>query len=187
MHSIVSEEIATPVTRLAITFVDKDSFSRLQSAHLKLDDFVSLANNSKPSSALSVMSHAYLCELNRVLSDVVLGYIPDILAPAQTTKESQYTAYAVWEDMTQNHTGLVDQGAELSYDPLPVDAQHLLVVVQKGFLYHLADSKDNFKQFVLACIRCMDRFNCDLSQLNQLYLQLQLSEAPFELLRCRIQ
>lgn len=186
MHSIGSE-VAACSTQISVTFVDQDSFKRLQSTHFKMEDFAKLVRSGKPSTALSVMSHAYLAELNRLISDLVLGRIEDYQAPVQTPKEIQYTTYAVWEDMTQSLPTCALEPPELCYDALPLDAQSLLIVVQKGFLYHLAGNKDNYKQFVLACIGCMDRFNCDLSQLNQLYLQLQLSDAPFELLRCRIQ
>jgi hypothetical protein len=199
MHLPSSEVTSGPVA-FSITFVDRDNFTRLQSAHFKMEDFVTVVRSGKPSSQLSVMTHAYLCELNTRLSELVLGQNLPSFGPNQSTKEAQYTEFSVWDDMTRPRMECEVMGDsllsrsltpqkphELCYDALPVDGQNLLIVVQQGFLYHLADSKDNYKQFVLACIRCMDRFNCDLSQLNQLYLQLQLSEAPFELLRCRIQ
>lgn len=181
-----SEVISTPL-RVSITFVDRDSFVRLQSPHFKMDEFVTLVHSARSSESLSVMSHAYLAELNTRLSELVLGSSFCFSGPAQTPREAKYTAFAVWQDMTVSCEDFSEKTPELCYDALPVDGQNLLIVVQKGFLYHLADNKDNYKKFVLACIRCMDRFNCDLSQLNQLYLQLQLTEAPFELLRCRIQ
>lgn len=182
-----TSEVTSSSTEFSVTFVDRDSFNRLQSSHFKMDDFVRLVRSRKPSSGLSVMSQAYLCELNVKLAELTsLGYNEYILRPPQSPVEIKYTEFAVWEDMTCGPT-TAGEPSELCYDALPVDGQNLLIVVQKGFLYHLADNKNNYKQFVLACIRCMDRFNCDLSRLNRLYLQLQLSEAPFELLRCRIQ
>lgn len=183
--SIVSEN---KVPQVNITFVDAANFERLQSAHFKMQDFKDVIRQGSSSSAMSVMTLSYLISLNNYLSEIALGRRSELRQLALTANESHYTEFAVMQDMTTPSPPLyLGEQAKLCYDTLPVDDHSLIIVVQKGFLNHLADNKDNYREFVLACIRCMDRFNCDLSQLNHLYLQLQLTAAPFELLRCRIQ
>lgn len=183
--TIVSENKAPQVN---ITFVDAANFNRLQSAHFKMQDFKDVVRQAKANTAMSVMTLAYLIELNNHLSEIVIGQNRVLCQLALTENERTYTEFAVLQDMTTPASPhYLGEQAKLCYDTLPLDDHSLIIVVQKGFLNHLADNKDNYREFVLACIRCMDRFNCDLSQLNQLYLQLQLTAAPFELLRCRIQ
>ena len=180
-------EASEPVQRIGITFVDAANFNNLQSQHFKMAEFPELIWSGARQDALSVMTHAYLAELNNYLSELVIGVLPISTHHVPLSeREKDYARFAVQGDMTANCLPLGDT-QKLSYDTLPIDGQTLIVVVQKGFLNHLADSKDNYRAFVLACIRCMDRFNCDLSQLNQLYLRLQLTSAPYELMRCRIQ
>lgn len=176
-----------PVQRIGITFVDAANFNNLQSQHFKMAEFPELIWSGARQDALSVMTHAYLVELNNYLSELVIGTTPISHHLALSEREKEYTRFAVHGDMTEECYAQLGDTQKLSYDTLPIDGQTLIVVVQKGFLNHLADSKDNYRAFVLACIRCMDRFNCDLSQLNQLYLRLQLTSAPYELMRCRIQ
>lgn len=176
-----------PVQRIGITFVDAANFNNLQSQHFKMAEFPELIWSGVRQDALSVMTHAYLVELNNYLSELVIGSTPISTHVPLSEREKNYTRFAVQGDMTAEHCVPLGDTQKLSYDTLPIDGQNLIVVVQKGFLNHLADSKDNYRAFVLACIRCMDRFNCDLSQLNQLYLHLQLTSAPYELMRCRIQ
>lgn len=184
-----NENVECDITKqLKVIFVDAANFNNLQSQHFNLVEFPALIHNGTRKDALSVMTHAYLIELNSYLSDLVFGHICDSIYIPLSQRESDYTKFAVRGDMSPTEAcALSDEAQKLSYDTLPIDAQTLIVVVQKGFLNHLADSKDNYRAFVLACIRCMDRFNCDLSRLNQLYLRLQLTSAPYELMRCRIQ
>jgi hypothetical protein len=176
-----------PVQQIGITFVDAANFNNLQSQHFKMAEFPELIWGGARQDALSVMTHAYLVELNNYLSELVVGNIQISTHVPLSEREKEYTRFAVQDDMKGECCVPLGDTQKLSYDTLPIDGQTLIVVVQKGFLNHLADSKDNYRAFVLACIRCMDRFNCDLSQLNQLYLRLQLTSAPYELMRCRIQ
>ena len=169
---------------LEIAFITKDLFVRLQSARFELDEFLKAVKQSQTPSVMSTMTHAYLNHLNNKLSELVLGQQRVYPGPAITERERKYTEDAVMADMVQE---CPTEQSQLCYDTVPVDGNKLLVVVHKGFLNHLASSKDNYEQFVLACIRCMDRFNCDLSQLNHLYLLLKFVGATHELLRCRIQ
>lgn len=176
---------------LKFQFVDRKNFDRLQSGHFQLKDFEDLVCKNT-SDKVSVTTQAYLSYLNKMLSEQVLGLDLHYDPPAQAPHELEYTHSAVWQDMTvlENYRDDVAVDTDpslLCYDTIPISDQRLLIVVGDGFLYHLASNKDNYIQFILACIRCMDRFNCDLSQLNKLYLQLRLSGAPYELLRCRIQ
>lgn len=179
--------VSEPTQQISITFVDAANFNNLQSQHFKMAEFPTLIWGGARQDALSVMTHAYLVELNNYLSELVIGSNPISSHIPLSEREKDYICFAVQGDMTEEHCVPLGDTQKLSYDTLPIDGQNLIVVVQKGFLNHLADSKDNYRAFVLACIRCMDRFNCDLSQLNQLYLRLQLTSAPYELMRCRIQ
>lgn len=195
MLETVESDIASPLlagysdTALRVTFIDHSNFVRLQSMHFTLEDFPKLIHEGKKTDKLSVMSQAYLSQLNVFLSEVVLGQLIALPTPAQSEKEKQYTLYSVTSDLLC--PGYVEVASsdtqKLCYDTLPVDSRSLVVVVQQGFLNHLANNKDSYTQFVLDCIRCMDRFNCDTSQLNKLYLNIRLTGAPYELLRCRIQ
>ena len=184
--SNVGEDVSCSSGRetMEIVFVTQDLFVRLQSAHFKLDEFVKAVKLSQTPSVMSTMTHAYLSHLNNKLSELALGQQCFYPGPAITERERKYIEDAVMADMTQE---CPTEQSQLCYDTVPVDGNKLLVVVHKGFLNHLAGSKDNYEQFVLACIRCMDRFNCDLSQLNHLYLLLKFVGATHELLRCRIQ
>lgn len=167
-----------------IAFVTQDLFVRLQSANFKLDEFIKAVKLSQTPSMMSTMTHAYLSHLNKKLSKLVLGKQWLYPGPAITERERKYIKDAVKADMVQE---CPTEQSQLCYDTVPVDGNKLLVVVHKGFLNHIAGSKDNYEQFVLACIRCMDRFNCDLSRLNHLYLLLKFVGATHELLRCSIQ
>lgn len=175
---------------LKFQFVDRKNFNRLQSTHFQLKDFETLVCKNT-SDKVSVTTQAYLAYLNKLLNEQVLSVDLHYDPPAQAPHEVEYTHSAVWQDMTMMESyrvAAVDTDPSLlCYDTIPINDHGLLIVVGDGFLYHLASNKDNYIQFILACIRCMDRFNCDLSQLNKLYLQLRLSAAPYELLRCRIQ
>lgn len=188
MYAEIAAEPSSLNNYLQITFVDAANFERLQSHHFNMAEFVPLIHQQKHKNVLSVMTHAYLIELNHYLSDLLFGFPRGLNQVSLSEREAEYTRYAVSTDMvTPDYLDSCVGETKLFYDTLPIDSHSLIVNVQKGFLNHLADSKDNYREFVLACIRCMDRFNCDKSQLNQLYLQHQLSSAPFELLRCRIQ
>lgn len=175
---------------LKFQFVDRKNFNRLQSAHFQLKDFETLVCKNT-SDKVSVTTQAYLAYLNKLLREQVLSVDLHYDPPAQAPHEVEYTHSAVWQDMTTlyncNDIAVDTDRSLLCYDTIPINDHGLLIVVGDGFLYHLASNKDNYIQFILACIRCMDRFNCDLSRLNKLYLQLRLSGAPYELLRCRIQ
>ena len=192
MHLVTSPSMGrecAPNT-LKFQFVDRKNFNRLQSTHFQLKDFENLVCKNT-SDKVSVTTKAYLAYLNKLLNEQVLGVDLHYDPPAQAPHEVEYTRSAVWQDMaTLDHwdvTAVDTDRSLLCYDTIPINDHGLLIVVGDGFLYHLASNKDNYIQFILACIRCMDRFNCDLSQLNKLYLQLRLSGAPYELLRCRIQ
>ena len=192
MHLVTNPSIGrewAPNT-LNFQFVDRRNFNRLQSAHFQLKDFENLVCKNT-SDKVSVTTQAYLTYLDKLLNEQVLSVDLHYDPPAQAPHEVEYTHSAVWQDMTvleSYRVAAVDTDPSLlCYDTIPINDHGLLIVVGDGFLYHLASNKDNYIQFILACIRCMDRFNCDLSQLNKLYLQLRLSGAPYELLRCRIQ
>ena len=175
---------------LKFQFVDRKNFNRLQSTHFQLKDFENLVCKNT-SDKVSVTTQAYLAYLDKLLNEQVLSVDLHYDPPAQAPHEVEYTHSAVWQDMTMldncDDTAVDTDRSLLCYDTIPINDHGLLIVVGDGFLYHLASNKDNYIQFILACIRCMDRFNCDLSRLNKLYLQLRLSGAPYELLRCRIQ
>lgn len=191
---------ATPVAQqgVNVVFIDADSFhNKLQSTKFTIHDYVQMVLQRKRHPSVSALTFGYFLQLNDFLQLNVLMQSNVVLdmserAPTLTAAELNYVKDSVLMDLTQpsgTYLQAESQNTEtkVSYDTLPLDGQTVVVVVQKGFANHLADSKDNFRGFVLACIRCMDSFNCDKTQLNQLYLSLQMTAAPFELLRISIQ
>lgn len=182
----VSYQDSNRAHRLQLTFIDEPNYKRLQGVHFTLDDFTQVLEENAMKDRMALLTLAHIQFMNQRLTDLIFGKTWDVPRVALSSRETDYVEETVTEFLVQYGDEDCQPERPLCFDTVFIGNSNLLVVVKRGFLNYLAETKDNFKQFVLACIRCSDRFNCDKSQLNKLYLQLQLSDAPYELLRCRI-
>ena len=160
------------------SFIDKDTYLALKNSKnsLPLDKFKGLTtSDSEVIKRLSPSLKSYLIELNASINYALHG------------------EQVIFDNPQDGQTELVKDflNAEESldsafYEILPIDNENMLVVVSRGFLYHLTQSKDALLQFILACLGCLDRFNCTSLQLNRLYLRLLYVQGYHLLIKARV-
>lgn len=164
-----------------LTFVDRKSFKNLQSRDFKITDFVKVVSNfSEQHSAISSMTQEYMRYLNNRMYYILFGINLDYGRIVETA-DSNYI-----KDLF--YTNLVNEYAapDVFYEILPVSDTEYLVVLENGFLNYLTSTKSASEEFVLACLRCIDQFKCDKSQLTRLYLNLRLIPDYSKLLAIRV-
>lgn len=149
-------------------FIDRQTYSALnENRHVSVvGDFCDIWHkDTKACKQLSEASFEYITFIDKTLKKVLLGEICSVIG--KETLNSNYL-----EQQAKSY--LNDQSAENTsfYEIQLIDNQNFMVVVGKGFLHHVTQSKDNLLAYVLACLSCLDRFNCNYMQLNTLYLRL---------------
>lgn len=178
----LTSSIKTPVQW---HFIDRATYSSLREGPkaLTLTDFVNVGCGVSP--AHNKLSHStlrYVLEMNRRIRYVLFG-------------EDIVMCGALDDVVSDMHSYLKEQLAEFLdaevtdcstfYEILPIDDKSFLVVVENGFLNYTTQSKDTFKEFVLACLGYLDRFKCDPVHLNKLYLRLSFIKGYHLLVRAR--
>jgi hypothetical protein len=175
----------TPAPRVPVNwgFIDRETYASLKESHkaLSIDKFKNLCQkNSEVCKHLSESSNAYVILLNDRVNKVLFGYENGV-RPSGLLNE-----HYLGEQLNTYLNEEVNNDDPF-YEILPVDNENFLVVVGRGFLHHLTQSKDAALQYVLACLGCLDRFNCEASQLNELYLRLLYVQGYHLLIQARVQ
>ena len=164
-----------------LVFIDRRNYkSILDGGHVTLGDLTKVVNSYLPKpKSISTLTHEIIKTINYRCYQTLFGIDLsgfDVLS----SQEKTYVYEAVKEILAVPQT---EEGA--FYEILPIDNQAFLVIVENGFLHHLTLTKDNCVAFVLACLRCQDQFSCEKSQLNRLFLNLQLNQQYLRLLQVR--
>lgn len=165
-----------------LTFVDRKSFTNLQGRQFNLSDFPKVVGNySDQHPAISTMTQDYMRYLNNQLYYILFGVNLGDQKYRLSNTDATYIRDLFF-------TNLVNEYAtpEAFYEILPVSDTEYLVVLENGFLNYLTSTKNAPEEFVLACLRCMNQFKCDKSQLIRLYLNLRLISDYNKLLAMRI-
>lgn len=165
-----------------LTFVDRQSFSKLQGRDLALRDFINITQNYGEShKSISTITQNFMRYLNNEMYRVFFGTRLGDLEHQMDITDMTYIRELFIERLTgsENPQGLL-------FEILPVTDAEYVVVLEKGFLNYLTSTKAAPEEFVLACLRCMHHFKCDKSQLIRLYLNLKLIEGYHKLLSLRI-
>lgn len=168
-------------------FIDRPTYNALRCSSRPLDvtDFVNLSDGISPAhNRLSLSTQEYTRMLNRELQYVLF----EAVAPVRDGDNSDATAQSQYL-REQLRSFLEDEsgGNTAFYEILPIDGKSFLVIVESGFIQFITQSKDSLIEFVLACLGCLDRFKCDASQLNKLYLRLRLIPGFHTLVKARAQ
>lgn len=158
----------TQQTQTSWRFIDRQTYSALnENRHVSVvGDFTDIWHkDTKAAKQLSESSFEYITMIDKILKQVLLGQSAFDLGDG--TFNSTYLlaqAKAYLNDASEENTSF--------YEIQLIDNQNFMVVVGRGFLHHVTQSKDNLLAYVLACLRCLDHFNCSYLQLNTLYLRL---------------
>lgn len=165
-------------------FVDRSTYNALRQGGRGplLTDFIGLSKGVAPvQNKLSISTLDYLRLLNERIHYVLFGTgvatDPHASNPEQEYLLKQLNAYL--NDSAESDTPF--------YEILPIDNKSFLVIVENGFLHFLTQSKDTLLQYVLTCLGCLDRFKCEASRLNELYLRLSFIEGYHLLIKARAQ
>ena len=166
-------------------FIDRPTYNSLREGPkaLTLQDFVNLSCGESP--AHNKLSHStlkYVLEMNRRIHYVLFG--EDCVRSERIDDLATDMHQYVKEQLSQ-FLDVEDGGHTTFYEILPIDDKSFLVVVENGFLNYTTQSKDTFKEFVLACLGYLDRFKCEPLHLNQLYLRLSFIKGYHLLVRAR--
>lgn len=169
--------VALPPNPPVWCFIDRDTYNSLRQGGrgLLLTDFTGLMLGQSP--------------VRNKLSDSTIEYI-NLL-----NNEIQYALFGGNSSTGQEYLlnqvkGYLNTPCDRDtpfYEILPIDNKSFLVVVENGFLHFLTQSKDTLLQYVLTCLSYLDRFKCEMSQLNKLYLRLSLVEGYHLLIKARVQ
>lgn len=175
----------TPTPRAPVNwgYIDRETYASLKETRktLSIDKFKNLyQKESEVCKHLSESSHAYVVLLDDRINKVLFGCERGV-----RFGELLNECY-LGEQLNTYLSDEVTNG-DAFYEILPVDNENFLVVVGRGFLHHLTQSKDAALQYVLACLGCLDRFNCEASQLNELYLRLLYVQGYHLLIQARVQ
>lgn len=164
-------------------FIDRETYASLKESRkaLSIDKFKDLCfEDNEACKHLSASSRTYLKLLNDRINYALFGYAKGVRSSGMLDEQyldAQLVAYL----------NEAPEREDAFYEILPVDHENFLVVVGSGFLYHLTQSKDAAVAYVLACLSCIDRFNCASPQLNELYLRLLYFPGYHLLIQARVQ
>lgn len=165
-----------------LSFVDRKSFNNLQGREFKLSDFTKVVGNySEQHPAISTMTQDYMRYLNNQLYYILFGTTLGDLKYRLNNTDATYIRDLFFTNLVNEYATPV-----AFYEILPVSDTEYLVVLENGFLNYLTSTKNAPQEFVLACLRCMNQFKCDKSQLIRLYLNLRLIADYNKLLAMRI-
>lgn len=165
-------------------FIDTQTYAALKETRHALDPqkFKELwYPDSSSAKRISASTHTYITFVDELVKQVLFN----TLSYASQSKKSldhtylEMQAKAYLKDKAEPNT--------LFYEFMPIDSENFMVVVGRGFLYHVTQSKDNLQRFVLACLGCIDHFNCTDLQLNTLYLRLNFIQDYTVLLQAKAQ
>lgn len=120
---------------------------------------------TKASEQLSESSFEYICLIDEFVKQVLLEH--SVCSNNNQTVNGTYL-----KEQAKQYLNDETEGNTSFYEIQLIDNQNFMVVVGRGFLHHVTQSKDNLLAYVLACLRCLDHFNCSYLQLNTLYLRL---------------
>lgn len=171
---------STP-TQVTWHFIDRATYNTLRQGIKALDlvDFVDLSNGKSPAhNRLSESTLKYIMMMNERIRYVIFG---DSGIGSDGKPSQDDYLYKQLEQFLQETYETVTS----FYEILPIDNKSFLVVVENGFLDFTTQSKDNLKEFILACLGYLDRFKCDPGQLNQLYLRLSFITGYHLLIKAR--
>lgn len=80
-----------------------------------------------------------------------------------------------------------EPSTEKYYELTSLPNGDILVIMQDGFITHLTESKDNYKQFILDCLCIQYKFNTDSSYLLYCYLNLRIIPDYLETVKLRFE
>lgn len=166
-------------------FIDRATYSSLREGPkaLTLTDFVNVGCGVSP--AHNKLSHStlkYVLEMNRRIRYVLFG---EDIVKCEALDDVASDMYSYLKEQLAEFLDAEVTDCSSFYEILPIDDKSFLVVVENGFLNYTTQSKDTFKEFVLACLGYLDRFKCDPVHLNQLYLRLSFIKGYHLLVRAR--
>jgi hypothetical protein len=161
---------STSVKKVAnLVFIDRDTYSRL-SDHAKIKvDILDLINNGN--AGVSELITDWVKQLNRKLSCLVSDFGPvssSSLGSAQNQEyhKAQYETFAASKD---NFYGDNEKCYEIVACPGNGSKPYLLAVLNNGFLKRMSESKEEFEEFLLACLRLGSSQSFDISTLLRSY------------------
>lgn len=163
-------------------FIDRDTYRSLRE-DAKLISLADFASMQEPRGAIaarmSPSSYESLMLLNQRIAYALFG---DCELDGGRTDNSDYLFEQV-KCFLQD----CEQDLDTFYEILTIEDNSFLVIVEKGFLHFLTQSKDTLLQYVLTCLGHLDRFKCDNSHLNRQYLRLSFIEGYHLLVKARAQ
>lgn len=170
------------------TYISRKHFNELTKLGVSIDTLADVSSYSRLE-CLSQNTHLQMLVLNNHLSKYFMGY--DIFDYKGNTEFSREMIEYAETSFTHSQVSGQGEGSDKTqagtfYEIFPADGKRLLVVVENNFLNHLTLSKDNCKQFVLACLSLLDKFGTTSVFLNEFYLKLMLVNRYHEVLGLRV-
>lgn len=193
---------AMPESYPYMTFITREMFNELTRLGHSVDELSDLSSYSRLKS-MSQSTHIQLLVLNQRLSKFFCGFDVYSLDAAlgveysvgRNHKDPMVSYAETAFNVTQRDAptpGYVlpqdpgsEPGEETFYEIFPASGQRQLVVVEKHFLYHLTQCKDNTKAFVLAYLSHLDHFGLTSVSLNEFYLKLLFVDQFHQVLTLR--
>lgn len=186
MLNRVYQPIAKQEVYPVLGFIDNTYFKSLSDKNTSIEDiydYTRVYENRKES--VSNLSLAYIEYLNkelfRILVNIDLGDCKNLVS----SQERDYIKTKFKAEVLSPSLDYIPQD-NLCYEIIPVNNDKFLVVISKGFINYVTSTKENYKEFLLSCLRAFDRFNCSTSAINKLYVNLLLNDKYLDLVKLKI-
>lgn len=170
----------------AIGFIDKTYFKSLSDKNTTIEDIYNSTYNSYNNNKnISDLTKSYLNYVNKEIFRIVLNIFLNEGSDTKT-QETEYVKSKFKAEVLEQECVLYPED-NLCYEIIPVNNDKFLIVISKGFINYVTSTKENYKEFLLSCLRAFDRFNCSTSVINKLYVNLLLNDKYLDLVKLRVE